>query len=119
VLQHFPFLFCFSILFTPGYSSKYIYKNFKKFFINKLSPTSITPRIATENHFRFVRSSVFNKPIATEHQIASQIAQTIDLLNGQTIDDPLVRMCIKKASKFFQNLIIRCTHEERLRNSNQ
>jgi hypothetical protein len=38
------------------------------------------PRIATQNHFTFVRSSVLNKPTAIKHQI----------------DDPLVRMRIKK-----------------------
>jgi ATP-dependent Lon protease len=67
------------------------------------------PRIATQNHFTFVRSYTLNKPTAIEHQI--------DPLNDEIIDDPLVRMHIKKASKSIQNLIIHYTHEERLRNS--
>jgi hypothetical protein len=76
------------------------------------------PRIATQNHFTFVRSSVLNQPTAIEHQIASRIAKTIDPLKDETIDNQLVRMRIKKASKFFQNLIIHYTHEKRLRHTN-
>jgi hypothetical protein len=42
----------FSSFFYPRrYPPRYIYKHFKKFFINKLSPTSIMPRIATEKSF--------------------------------------------------------------------
>jgi len=54
------------------------------------------PRFATQNYFRFVRSSLLKKkPTAIEHQIASRIAKTIDPLKDDKTDDPLVRIRIK------------------------
>jgi ATP-dependent Lon protease len=57
-----------------------------------------------------------NRPTATEHQIASRIAKTIDPLKNDTIDDPLVRIRLNKESNSYRNLIIHYTHEARLRN---
>jgi hypothetical protein len=94
-----------------------VYEHFKKFFINKLSPTSIMPRIATENHFTFVRSYALNRTTAIEHQIASRIAKTIDPLQNDIIDDPLVRMRINRELTSFHYLIIHYMHEERFRTS--
>jgi hypothetical protein len=53
------------------------------------------PRIATQNHFTFVRSPILNQPTAIEHQIASRIAKTLDSLTDENIADPLVRTHIK------------------------
>ena len=71
------------------------------------------PRIATANHFTFVRSNVLNKPTAIENQTASRIAKAIDPLRNETIDDPLVRMRMNRELTSFHYLIIHYTHEER------
>jgi hypothetical protein len=70
--------------------------------------------IANPNDFLFVRSYILNRPTATEYQIASRIAKTIDSLKNNTIDDPLVRTRLNKVSNSDRNLIIHYTHEARL-----
>jgi hypothetical protein len=100
--ERFNFSHSYSIslyFYTPSYPPKYIYNNFKKFFINNLSPTSIMPLIATQNHFTSVRSYALNAPIAIQHQIVLLVAKTIDPLKNEKIDDPLVLMCMKKERK--------------------
>jgi hypothetical protein len=57
-----------------------------------------------------------NRPTAIEHQIASRVAKTIDPLNNDTIDDPLVRIRLNKVSQLDQNIIIHYTHETRFTN---
>jgi hypothetical protein len=76
------------------------------------------PRIATENHFTFVRSNVLNRPTAIEHQIASRIAKAIDPLRNETNDDPLNRIRINRELTSFNYLIIHYTHKERFRTCN-
>ncbi len=76
------------------------------------------PRIATENHFKFVRSNVLNRPTAIEHQITSRIAKAIDPFRNETNDDPLVRIPINIELTSFHYLIIHYTHEERFRTCN-
>jgi hypothetical protein len=76
------------------------------------------PRIATENHFTFVRSNVLNRPTAIEHQIVSRIAKAIDPLLNETNADPSVRITINRELTSFHYLIIHYTHEERFRTCN-
>jgi hypothetical protein len=76
------------------------------------------PRIATENHFTFVRSNVLNRPTAIEHQIASRIATAIDPLRNQNNDDSLVRIPINRELTSFHYLVMHYTHEERFRTCN-
>jgi hypothetical protein len=62
----------------------------------------------------FIRDHLLHKPTATEHQIASRIAQTIDPNSTDTVDDPLVKRRLGANSKWINNLIIHYTHEKRL-----
>ncbi len=59
----------------------------------------------------FIRGYLLNKPTATEHQIASRIAKTIDPHNNDTMDDPLVQIRFRQNSKWIDNLIIHYKHE--------
>ncbi len=70
--------------------------------------------IANLNDFLFVRSYILNRPTLIEHQLASRIAKTTNPLKNDTIDDPLVRMRLKKLSNSDRNLIVHYTHEVRL-----
>jgi hypothetical protein len=113
VFHHFMSLFCFFIrFFSPRYPPRYIYAHFKKFFLNKLSSTSIIPLIPNSNNFLFLRSYILNRPTAIEHQVASRIAKAID--QNETINDSLVQMQIHKESNPSRHLIIHYTHEARL-----
>ncbi len=71
--------------------------------------------IVNPNDFLFVRSYILNRPTAIEHQVASRIEKTIDPFKNDTIDDPLVRMRLKKLFNSDRNLIIHYTHEARPR----
>jgi hypothetical protein len=64
--------------------------------------------------FLFVRSYILNRPTVIEHQLTSRIAKTTDPLENDTINDPLVRMRLKKLSNSDRNLIVHYTHEARL-----
>jgi hypothetical protein len=88
-----------------------------KFFTNQLSTPSIIPLIHNENDFQFIRDYLLNKPTITEYQIASRIAKTIDLNNKDIVDDLLVKTRLGKNMKWINNLIIHCTHEQRLQGS--
>jgi hypothetical protein len=85
-----------------------------KFFTNNLSITSVIPIIDNENDFHFLRCHLLDKPTIAEHQIASRIANTIDLIHDNTVDDTLVKTRLAKTSKWINNLIIHYTHENRL-----
>jgi hypothetical protein len=85
-----------------------------KLLKTNLSITSILPLINTETDFKFIRSYLLNRPTITEHQIASRIAKTIDPNSTETLNDSLVRTHLAKTSKWIDNLIIHCTHEQRL-----
>jgi hypothetical protein len=63
-----------------------------KFLTNNITISSIVPFIANEQDFVFIRDYLLNKPTATEHQIASRIAKTLDLNNNDTLDDSLVQL---------------------------
>jgi len=85
-----------------------------KLLKTNLSMTSILPLINTETDFKFIRSYLMNRPTITEHQIASRIAKTIDPNSKETLNDSLLRTHLAKTSKWIDNLIIHCTHEQRL-----
>jgi hypothetical protein len=70
--------------------------------------------IADQNDFLFVCSYILDRATAIEHQLASRIAKTTDTLKNDTIDDPLVRMGLKKFSNSDQNLVVHYPHEARL-----
>jgi hypothetical protein len=70
--------------------------------------------IINPNDFLFVRSYILNRPTLIEHQLASRIAKTTDPLKNDTIDDPLVRMRLKKLPNSDRNLIGPYTHKARL-----
>jgi hypothetical protein len=70
--------------------------------------------IANLNDFLLVHSYILNRPTTIGHQVASRIAKTIDLNNNDTINDPLLRMRLKKLFDSDRNLIIHYTHEARL-----
>jgi hypothetical protein len=89
-----------------------------KFLTNNLRISSILPLIETENNFQFVRAYLLNRTTVTEQQIASRIAKTIDAMNHDTANDPLVRIHVKRQSKSLHNLIIHYVHEARLTSYN-
>jgi hypothetical protein len=95
--------------FSDRYLPRYIYTRFKK-----LSPNSIIPLIANQNDVLFVRSYILNRTTATEYEITSRIAKTIDPFKNDRINDSLVRMRLNKVPKSDRNLIIHNTHEARL-----
>ncbi len=84
-----------------------------KFFTNNLKISSLLPLIDNNHDFEFIRSHLVNRPTATEHAIASRIANTIDTPDHDAINDPLVREHLKKKSKWVTNLIVHYTHEAR------
>jgi len=86
-----------SSIFCDSYPPRYIYIRFKKFFTNKLSPTSIIPLIANPHDFLFLRSYILNRLTTIEHQVASRITKTTDTLKNDTVDDPLARMRLKNS----------------------
>jgi hypothetical protein len=70
--------------------------------------------IDNENDFHFLRCHLLNKPTITEHQIAARIAKTIDFIHDTTVDGALLKTRLAKTSKWVNDLIIHCTHENRL-----
>ncbi len=70
--------------------------------------------IDTENDFKFIRSYLLNKPTITGHPTASTIATTTDPDSKDTIDNLLDPAQLARTSKWINNLIIHCTHEQRL-----
>jgi hypothetical protein len=48
-----------------------------KFFTNNLKTSSLLPLIDKNQNFQFIRSYLLNRLIATEHGIASGIANNI------------------------------------------
>jgi len=85
-----------------------------KFITNNLRISSTLLLFETENNFQFVRGYLLNRTTVTEQQIASRIAKTIDSINHDTANDPLVRIHGKRQSKSLHNLIIHYVHEARL-----
>ena len=77
-----------------------------KFVTNNLRISSILPLFETEIDFQFVRSYLLNKTTVTEQQIAYQIAQTVDSIDHDAANDPLVRLHVNRQSKSLHNLII-------------
>ena len=90
-----------------------------KFFKSSLlTSTSILPLIDSKSYYAFVRWFSVEKPTISEHQIASRMVRAaMDSQDYDAVDDPLVRVIIKRKSKSIDNLIIHYTHEARLASS--
>ncbi len=101
-------------LFSDSYPPRYIHNRFMKFLTNNLRISSIIPLLETENDFIFIRSHLLYTPTPIEQQIATRITKTIDSLDHDTTNNPLVRLRLKTKSKWIDNLIIHYVHEERL-----
>jgi len=84
-----------------------------KFLTQNITVSSILPLIDDERDFIFICEHLLNKATATEHQIASRIAKTIDPNTNDTIDDPLVRLRLNQQPELHNKLIIHYTHEAR------
>jgi hypothetical protein len=65
------------------------------------------------NKTLFIRDPLLNKPTATKHQIASQIAKTIYLNTNYTMDDRLVQLRLHQKSKWINNVVIHYKNEAR------
>ena len=92
-----------------------------KFFKSSLlTSTSILPLIDSKSYYAFVRWFSVETSTISEHQIASRIARAaMDPEDYDAVDDPLVRVIIKRKSKSIDNLIIHYTHEAQLASSNR
>jgi len=106
------YFYCFS--FYHSYPPRYIHNRLKKFFTNHFKTSSLQPSFDNIHNFEFNRSYLLNRPTITEHHIASRIANDLDNQEHNTVDDPLVRVHLKKKSKWTTNLIVRYTYEARL-----
>jgi hypothetical protein len=84
-----------------------------KFFISNLPLASVIPIIDNANDFLYLRCHLLSKPTITENQIASRIANTTNLINGNSVDDTLLQTRLAKNSKWVNKLIIHYTHENR------
>ena len=91
-----------------------------KFFKSSLlTSTSILPWIDSKSYYTFVRWFSVETPTISEHQIASRMARAaMDSQDYDAVDDPLVRVIIKRKSKSIDNLIIYYIHEARFASSN-
>ena len=90
-----------------------------KFFKSSLlTSTSILPWIDSKSYYTFVRWFSVETPTISEHQIASRMARAaMDSQDYDAVDDPLVRVIIKRKSKSIDNLIIYYIHEARFASS--
>jgi hypothetical protein len=105
-------------LFSDSYPPRYINNRFMKFLTNNLRISSIIPLLEAENDFIFIHSHLLYTPTPIEQQIATRITKTIDSLDHDTTNNPLVRLRLETKSKWIDNLIIHYVHEERLTSYN-
>ena len=97
------------------YPPRYIHSRFAKFLCGFLAPSAVLPMIEHENDFATVRRQLLTKPTASEHQIASRLAKTMDTeANAVEVVDPLVEARLRKESKWDTQIIVHYTHEQRL-----
>jgi hypothetical protein len=88
-----------------------------KFIRNNLTTSLLLPLIDNEPDFMSIRNHLLNKSTATEHQITSRIAKTIDPNSNDKVDGPLVQQRLRQKSKWIDKLIIHYTHEARFESS--
>jgi hypothetical protein len=114
-IHFFSLLFYF---FSPSYPTRYIHRQFTKFFSFHFQPSHILPTIIDENtigrlHYVFVQT-----PTIPEYQRAARVARTIQQNPTEEVDDSLVRFQLNKQMTRDTRLLMHYTFEERLQDTN-